>query len=95
MTSVPALPAAPRVLRRWLLALGDTLTIGMGLGYLAHQYREALVANSVAIGLGVVVAIGGLVLLRASVRVLRRASLRVDAIFTDELDDRPSPRPRQ
>ncbi|MEV6907416.1 hypothetical protein [Amycolatopsis sp. NPDC051071] len=91
---MPALPIAPRVQRiRWL-ALGDTLTIGMGLGYLAHQYREALVANSVAIGLGAVAAAGAGLLLRASVRVLRRAGLRIDAILTDELDDRPSPRPR-
>ena len=91
---MPVLPVAPRVRRTWWLALGDTLTIGMGLGYLAHQYREALVANSVAIGLGVVGALGGALLLRVSVRVLRRASLRIDTIFTDELDDRPSPRPR-
>ncbi len=69
--------------------LGDTLTIGMGLGYLARQYREALVANSVAIGLGVVAAIGAGLLLRASVRALRRADLRIDAILDDELDDRP------
>lgn len=77
-----------------MLALGDTLTIGMGLGFLARQYREALVANSAAIGLGVVGVLSAAMLLRASVRTLRRASLRIDAIFTDELRDRPSPRPR-
>ncbi|ANN16193.1 hypothetical protein SD37_11445 [Amycolatopsis orientalis] len=91
---MPAFPVAPRVHRTWWLALGDTLTIGMGLGYLARQYREALVANFVAIGLGVVVAVGAALLLRASVRVLRRAGLRIDAILADELHDRPSPRPR-
>ncbi|MBB5856350.1 hypothetical protein ACFQ05_26085 [Amycolatopsis umgeniensis] len=63
----------------------------MGLGYLAHQGREALVANSVAIGLGVVAVIGAALSLRASIRVLRRASLHIDAIFTEELDDRPPP----
>jgi ABC-type nitrate/sulfonate/bicarbonate transport system permease component len=92
--SMPAAHVAPRVRRTWLLALGDTLTAGMGLGYLAHQYREALVANSAAIGLGAVAVLCAALLLRASVRVLRRATMRIDAIFSDELRDKPSPRPR-
>lgn len=92
--SMPAAHVTPRVRRTWLLALGDTLAMGMGLGYLAHQYREALVANSAAIGLGAVVVLCAALLLRASVRVLRRAGLRIDAIFSDELRDKPSPGPR-
>lgn len=46
-------------------------------------------ANPVAIGLGVLAVLGAVVALRASVRVLRRAGLRVDVILADELDDRP------
>ncbi|MFE5566263.1 hypothetical protein ACFQ68_14855 [Amycolatopsis japonica] len=46
-------------------------------------------ANPVAIGLGVVVVIGIVLSLRASIRVLRRAGLRIDVILSDELDDRP------
>ncbi|WP_199746531.1 MULTISPECIES: hypothetical protein [unclassified Amycolatopsis] len=49
-------------------------------------------AHPVAIGLGVVVVIGVVLSLRASIRALRRAGLRIDAIFSDELDDRPPPR---
>ncbi len=92
---MPAVHAAePWERRTWLLALVDTLTAGMGLGYLAHEHREALVANSAAIGLGVVAVAGAGLLLRASVRLLRRTSARVDVIFEDELRARPSPRPR-
>jgi hypothetical protein len=68
------------VLRIWRLALG---------GHAAHRYGEALVADFVAIGLGVVAVLGAALSLRASVRVLRRAGSRVDAIFADELRDRP------
>ncbi|MFJ8912728.1 hypothetical protein [Amycolatopsis sp. NPDC102389] len=50
-------------------------------------------ANPVAIGLGVVAVIGIVLSLRASIRILRRAGLRIDAILSDELDDRP-PRSR-
>ncbi|WP_199745448.1 hypothetical protein [Amycolatopsis sp. WAC 04182] len=49
-------------------------------------------ANPVAIALGVVAVLSVVVLLRASIRVLRRAGLRVDAILSDELDDRPPQR---
>ncbi len=52
-------------------------------------------ANSIAIGLGVVAVIGAALSLRASIRVLRRARLHLHTIFAEELDDRPSPRPRQ
>ncbi|UUV34062.1 hypothetical protein NQK81_11615 [Amycolatopsis roodepoortensis] len=46
-------------------------------------------ANPVAIGLGVMAVLGAVVSLRASIRVLRRAGVRVDAILADELGDRP------
>ncbi|MGY6654755.1 hypothetical protein ACXIZN_21540 [Amycolatopsis sp. TRM77291] len=49
-------------------------------------------ANPVAIGLGVIAVLVAVVLLRASIRVLRRAGLRIDAILAEELDDRPPPR---
>lgn len=83
---------APRIVIQ--LALLDALTAGIGLGYLAHQYREALVTHATAIGLSLLVSLAAGWLLRAVVRILRRAGARLDAIFTDELDDRPSPRPR-
>jgi ABC-type nitrate/sulfonate/bicarbonate transport system permease component len=76
------------------LALLDALTAGVGLGYLAHQYREALVANSAAIGLGLLFAFVLGYAIRTAARVLLRADARVDAIFADELRDKPSPRPR-
>ncbi|GAB3152616.1 hypothetical protein GCM10027258_53870 [Amycolatopsis stemonae] len=82
---------APGALR---LALLDAVTAGAGLGYLAHQYREALVANLAAIGMGLLFAFVAGYLVRASARVLRRAGRRVDAIFAEELREKPSPRPR-
>ena len=91
MVAAPrATPPAPRATR---LALLDALTAGAGLGYLAHQYREALVANSAAIGLGLLLAFALGYVVRVSARVLRRANRRVDAIFAEELR-KPSPRPR-
>jgi ABC-type nitrate/sulfonate/bicarbonate transport system permease component len=74
--------------------LFDALTAGAGLGYLAHQYREALVVNSAAIGLGLLFLFALGYGVRAAARVLLRAGSRVDAIFAEELRDRPSPRPR-
>ncbi|MEV4148895.1 hypothetical protein AB0J40_34920 [Amycolatopsis sp. NPDC049691] len=75
------------------LALLDALTAGAGLGFLAHQYREALVANLAAIGLGLLL-VGALgFVVRAAVRSLRRANRRVEQIFAEELR-KPSPRPR-
>jgi energy-converting hydrogenase Eha subunit E len=71
-----------------VLALLDSLTAGMALGYLAHQHREALVAHSGTIGLTTVVLIGALTILWVSVRVLSRANRRIEAIFADELRDR-------
>ncbi|WP_328451477.1 MULTISPECIES: hypothetical protein [unclassified Amycolatopsis] len=87
-----ALRAAPSPLLR--LALLDAVTAGAGLGYLAHQYREALVANSAAIGLGLLLLFALGYGIRAAARVLLRAGSRMDAIFADELRDKPSPRPR-
>lgn len=76
------------------LALLDAVTAGAGLGYLAHQYREALVANSAAIGLGLLLALALGYALRKAVRSLRRASSRVDEILAEELPKKPSPGPR-
>ena len=87
-----ALRAAPS--RALQLALLDALIAGAGLGYLAHQYREALVANSAAIGLGLLLLFALGYGVRAAARVLLRAGSRVDAIFAEELRDKPSPRPR-
>ncbi|MFD5094824.1 hypothetical protein ACFWMR_29775 [Amycolatopsis thailandensis] len=50
-------------------------------------------ASSIAIGLGLVAALGAALSLRASVRALRRAGLSVDTILAEELDDRPPPNP--
>ncbi|MCR6483147.1 hypothetical protein M8542_09985 [Amycolatopsis sp. OK19-0408] len=76
------------------LALLDALTAGAGLGYLAHQYREALVANSTAIGLGLLCALALAGLIRVMARALRRANSRVETIFAEELRKKPSPRRR-
>lgn len=86
----PAPPDAD-VLR---LALLDALVAGAGLGYLAHQYREALVANLAAIGLGLLLALALAYVTRTAIRLLRRANSRVATIFTEELRTKPSPRPR-
>ena len=70
------------------LALLDALTAGIALGYLAHQNRETLVGHSATIGLSALVMVGAVSVLRVSVRVLRRANRRVEAIFADELTGR-------
>lgn len=85
--------AAPRGLQALRLALLDAVIAGAGLGYLAHQYREALVANLAAIGLALLLAFAAGYAIRAAARALRRANRRVDAIFAEELR-KPSPRPR-
>ncbi|MEU5266919.1 hypothetical protein [Amycolatopsis sp. NPDC021455] len=90
-TSSRTTPPRPRAFG---LALLDALTAGAALGYLAHQYREALVANSAAIGLALLFAVGFGGAVRAAARLLRQANSRVDAIFADELRDKPSPWPR-
>ncbi|WP_285480479.1 hypothetical protein [Amycolatopsis sp. NBRC 101858] len=81
---------APHALR---LALLDAVIAGAGMGYLAHQYREALVANLAAIGLALLFTFAVGYVIRAAARVLRRANRRVDAIFAEELR-KPSPKPR-
>jgi protein-S-isoprenylcysteine O-methyltransferase Ste14 len=85
---------APPRIRAVLLALLDALIAGMGLGYLADRYREVLVANSAAIGLGLVLVFAAAWLLRMAARTLLRASARIDAIFADEREDKPPPSPR-
>jgi ABC-type nitrate/sulfonate/bicarbonate transport system permease component len=90
VTAPRATPHPPHALR---LALLDAVTAGAGLGYLAHQYREALVANLAAIGVALLFALALGFVVRAAARVLRRANRRADAIFAEELR-KPSPRPR-
>lgn len=76
------------------LALLDAFTAGAGLGYLAHEYREVVVANPAVIGLSLLIVFAAGFVIRTLVRSLRRASARMDAIFADELEKKPSPRPR-
>jgi hypothetical protein len=76
------------------LALLDAFTAGAGLGYLAHQYREVLVANPATVGLVLLFTLTLALLIASVVRALRRAASRVDAIFAEELRKKPSPRPR-
>ena len=90
-TSPRTAPLRPRAFG---LALLDALTAGAALGYLAHQYREALVANSAAIGLALLFAVGLGGGIRAAARLVRQANSRVDAIFADERRGKPSPWPR-
>jgi ABC-type nitrate/sulfonate/bicarbonate transport system permease component len=90
VTAPRATPSRHRAIQ---LALLDAFIAGAGLGYLAHQYREALVANLAAIGLGLLFAFAVGYVIRVAARVLRRANRRVDAIFAEELR-KPSPRPR-
>jgi hypothetical protein len=76
------------------LALLDALCVGMGIGYLARQYREAIVANPGTIGLGLVVALAAAYVVWVGARILLRANARIDTIFAEELHDKPSPWPR-
>ena len=92
VTAPRATPSRHRAIQ---LALLDALVAGAGLGYLAHQYREALVANSAAIGLALLLLFALGYVIRAAARVLSRAGSRVDAIFADELRGKPSPWPRE
>ncbi|WP_410593754.1 hypothetical protein [Amycolatopsis sp. lyj-23] len=76
------------------LAWLDAFTAGAGLGYLAHEYREVVVANPALIGLALLLVFAFGYVVRTLVRALRRASSRVDTIFAEELEKKPSPRPR-
>ncbi|WP_410575308.1 hypothetical protein [Amycolatopsis sp. cmx-4-61] len=76
------------------LAWLDAFTAGAGLGYLAHAYREVVVANPAVIGLVLLLVFAVAYLVRTVVRALRRANSRVDTIFAEELGKKPSPRPR-
>ncbi|MDQ7807825.1 hypothetical protein Q5425_29160 [Amycolatopsis sp. A133] len=76
------------------LALLNVFTAGAGLGYLAREYREVVVANPAAIGLVLLFVLAFGYVVRAVVRALRRAGSRVDSIFAEELGNKPSPRPR-
>ncbi|WP_103335014.1 hypothetical protein [Amycolatopsis sp. CA-126428] len=76
------------------LAWLNAFTAGAGLGYLAHEYREVVVANPGVVGLGLLLVFAAGYLIRAVARALRRASSRVDTIFAEELGNKPSPGPR-
>lgn len=76
------------------LALLDAFAAGAGLGYLAHEYREVVVANPGVIGVTLLLAFASGYLVRLAARALRRAGSRVEAIFAEELGKKPSPRPR-
>ncbi|MGW3996531.1 hypothetical protein [Amycolatopsis sp. NPDC004772] len=82
--------------RSWAvrLALLDAFAAGAGLGYLAHEYREVVVANPGVVGVTLLLVFVSGYLVRVAVRALRRAGSRVDAIFAEELGKKPSPRPR-
>lgn len=86
--------ATPSRCRAARLALLDAFAAGAGLGYLAHEYREVVVANPGVIGLALLLLFALGYLVRVVVRALRRAGSRVDAIFAEELENKPSPRPR-
>jgi hypothetical protein len=78
------------------LALLDALAAGLGLGYLARDYRDALVSHGPAWSIAAVVGIAVIVVACRGYRVLRSTSLRMQAIIADELSRRkPSPRPRR
>ncbi|MBE8525785.1 hypothetical protein ILP97_51335 [Amycolatopsis sp. H6(2020)] len=76
------------------LALLDAFAAGAGLGYLAHEYREVVVANPGVIGVALLLVFASGYLIRVAARALRRAGSRVEAIFAEELGNKPSPRPR-
>ncbi|MFB9688890.1 hypothetical protein [Amycolatopsis plumensis] len=88
---VSATPSRSRA--AWLAWL-DAFAVGAGLGYLAHEYREVVVANPGVIGLTLLLVFAAGYMIRAAVRALRRAGSRVDRIFAEELEKKPSPRPR-
>jgi hypothetical protein len=92
MASASGAPSSRR--RATRLALLTAFTAGTGLGYLAREYREVVVANPAVIGLTLLFVCAAGYLFRAAVRALRRAGSRVDAIFAEELGEKPSPRPR-
>ncbi|WP_037361820.1 hypothetical protein [Amycolatopsis orientalis] len=78
------------------LALLDALAAGLGLGYLAREYRDALVSHGPAWSIAAVVGIAVVVVAYRGYRGLRSANTRLEAIIADELARRkPSPRPRR
>lgn len=78
------------------LALLDALAAGLGLGYLARDYRDALLSHGPVLSIAAVVAIAVIVVACRGYRVLRSANTRMEAIIAHELARRkPSPRPRR
>ncbi|UKD59117.1 MULTISPECIES: hypothetical protein [Amycolatopsis] len=78
------------------LALLDALAAGLGLGYLARDYRNTLVSHGPVLSIAAVVGIAVIVVAYRGYRVLRSTNSRMEAIIADELSRRkPSPRPRR
>ncbi|MFD2473604.1 hypothetical protein [Amycolatopsis silviterrae] len=85
-----------RIPGRVPLALLDAFAAGLGLGYLARDYRDTLVSHGPVLSIAVVVGVALIVLAHRGYRALRSANTRMDAIIADELSRRkPSPRPRR
>ncbi len=85
-----------RNLGRVPLALLDALAAGLGLGYLARDYRDALASHGPVVSIVAVVGIAVIVVAYRGYRVLRSANTRLEAIIAEELSRRkPSPRPRR
>ncbi|MGW4395142.1 hypothetical protein ACWEHA_07615 [Amycolatopsis nivea] len=84
------------ILGRVPLALLDALAAGLGLGYLAREYRDALISHGPVLSIATVVGVAVIVVAYRGYRVLRSANTRMEAIIADELSRRkPSPRPRR
>ncbi|ATY13448.1 hypothetical protein CU254_25695 [Amycolatopsis sp. AA4] len=82
--------------RRVPLALLDALAAGLGLGYLARDYRDSLLAHGSVLSIAAVVGIAVIVVGYRGYRGLRSANTRMEAIIAAELARRrPSPRPRR
>ncbi|WP_409463699.1 hypothetical protein [Amycolatopsis sp. GA6-003] len=78
------------------LAVLDALAAGLGLGYLARDYRDTVLSHGPVLSIATVLGIALIVVGYRSYRVLRSANSRLEAIIADELSRRkPSPRPRR
>jgi energy-converting hydrogenase Eha subunit E len=73
------------------LAILDALTMGIALGYLAHQNRAALMSHSMAIGLATLILVAAAATLLV-IRALSHANTRIKAIFIEELREQSDER---
>jgi energy-converting hydrogenase Eha subunit E len=89
---MPSSQAASHSRNAVKLAILDTLTVGIALGYLAHQNREALVSHSATIGLATLILVAAAAALRVVIRTLSHTDTRIEAIFADELREQPDER---